>query len=99
MLRLITGDAIYSQRPLAEVLVKCGCDYLLQVKENQPDMREALKQCLGQAHDRLPAAETSEKRGDLPTIDGYGLRWTMPTISARRWAFPAAASPCASIAT
>jgi hypothetical protein len=99
MLRLITGDAIYSQRPLAEVLVKCRCDYLLQVKDNQPDMLEALKQCLGQAHDHLPAAETSEKRGDLPIVVGCGLRWTTPTTSATRWAFPAAASRCASIAT
>lgn len=72
MLRLITGDAIYSQRPLADALVKCGCDYLLQVKENQPDMLEALRQCLGQALQQPPAAETSEKRGDLPTVAGCG---------------------------
>ncbi len=97
MLRLITGDAIYSQRPLAEVLVKCGCGYLLQVKDNQADMLDALKQCLGLAHERPAAVETSEKRGGSPIAAGCGLRWTTPIISARRWALPAAASRCASI--
>jgi hypothetical protein len=72
MLRLITGDAIYAQRPLAEVLVQCGCNYLLQVKDNQPDMLDALKQCLGQAHHRPPVAETSEKRGGTPIVAGCG---------------------------
>lgn len=99
MLRLITGDAIYSQRPLAEALIQCGCDYLLQVKGNQPDMLEALKLCLGQAHDRPPLAHTAEKKGDLRTAGGCGLRWTTPTTSATSWAFPAAASHYASIAT
>ena len=72
MLRLMTGDAIYAQRPLAEVLVQCGCDYLLQVRDNQPDMLDALKQCLGQAHERPPAAETSEKRGGTRIVAGCG---------------------------
>lgn len=82
MLRLITGDAIYSQRPLAQVLVNCGCDYLLQVKENQPEMLDTLRQCLGDAHERPAAAETAEKRGDVPTAVGCGLRSTMPTTFA-----------------
>ena len=33
MLKLLTGDAIFAQRPLLEVLQECGCDYLFQVKE------------------------------------------------------------------
>jgi hypothetical protein len=74
MLRLITGDAIYSQRPLAQVLVACGCDYLLQVKENQPEMLEMLRQCLGTADQRPAAAETVEKRGGVRIAAGCGLR-------------------------
>lgn len=96
MVRLVTGDAIYSQRPLAEVLVTCGCDYLWQVKENQPELLDALKQCLGQVDERRPAAESSEKRGDLPTAVDFGWCWTTPTTCARRSTFPAAASPYAS---
>jgi DDE family transposase len=42
-LQLLTGDAIYAQRPLLEVLQGHGCDYLFQVKANQPDMLDALE--------------------------------------------------------
>ena len=37
MLKLLTGDAIFAQRPLMEVLKEHGCDYLFQLKENQGD--------------------------------------------------------------
>jgi len=63
MLKLLTGDAIYAQRPLAEVLVSQECAYLLQIKDNQPAIVDALKQCLGRAHERPAAAETVEKKG------------------------------------
>lgn len=98
MLRLVTGDAIYSQRPLAEVLVRCGCDYLWQVKQNQPEMLDVLKHSLGQVEGHRAAAETSEKRGVLPTAVDSGWCWTTPTMSATCSAFPAVASPCVSIA-
>ncbi len=32
MLRLITGDAIFAQRPLAELICAKNCNYLLQIK-------------------------------------------------------------------
>lgn len=63
LLKLITGDAIYAQRPLAEALLDENCDYLLQIKGNQPDIQDALQHCLGSAHERQPAAQTVEKRG------------------------------------
>ena len=44
-LRLLTGDAIFAQRPLLEVMKKHGCDYLFQLKENQGDAFEAVKHC------------------------------------------------------
>ncbi|MCL2305483.1 MAG: hypothetical protein FWC43_09085, partial [Planctomycetaceae bacterium] len=34
-LKLLTGDAIFAQRPLLEALQEYECDYLFQVKENQ----------------------------------------------------------------
>lgn len=67
MLRLVTGDALYAQRPLAEALMEENCDYLLQIKANQPDTRAAIEHCLGSAHERKPAAQTSEKKG-TPSI-------------------------------
>jgi DDE family transposase len=72
MLALLTGDALYAQRPLAEVLTTNHCDYLLAIKENQPDVLDALVTCLGQATERPPAAETTEKRGICWIVAGYG---------------------------
>src|SRR5262245_52014446 len=72
LLKLITGDAIYAQRPLAEALLDENCDYLLQIKGNQGDIQEALVNCLGAAHERHPAAQTAEKRGTPWTGVGYG---------------------------
>ncbi len=56
LLQLLTGDAIFAQRPLIEVLREHGCDYLsrsgqtcrcektlLQVRDNQHDTLEAVK--------------------------------------------------------
>lgn len=77
LLQLITGDAIYAQRPLAEALVAAHCNYLVQIKANQPDILDALEQCLGNVEGRRPAAETSEKRGldrSPPVVDRPGKR-------------------------
>ena len=35
LLKLITGDAIYATRPLAELLLDNDCNHLLQIKGNQ----------------------------------------------------------------
>ena len=63
MSRSITGDAIFAQRPLAELICAKNCDYLLQIKANQGDTLDALQHCFAQATDRPPAAETTEKKG------------------------------------
>lgn len=63
LLQLITGDAIFTQRPLAEALLAENCDYLLQIKDNQKDIRDAAESCLGSAPEKRPAAQTVEKRG------------------------------------
>ncbi len=62
-LQLLTGDAIYAQRPLLELLQDYGCDYLFQVKANQPDMLDALETCFFQETATEPAHEVIEKRG------------------------------------
>jgi hypothetical protein len=63
MLRLFTGDALYAQRPLAELLCAQGRDYLLQIEANQGDTLDALQNCFAQLATRPPAAETTDKRG------------------------------------
>lgn len=63
MLRLITGDAMFAQRPLAELICNRGRDYLFQIEANQGDTLDALEHCFATAVERSPAAETVEKRG------------------------------------
>ena len=41
-LKILTGDAIFAQRPLLEVL-KNKVDYIFQVKDNQPEVLDAIK--------------------------------------------------------
>jgi hypothetical protein len=92
LLKLITGDAIFAQRPLVTAIAERSCDYLFQVKENQPDIMDALRNCLGQAHERVPAAETAEKKGNLSIVAGSGSTWRTPTTSESLWASPNVAS-------
>lgn len=40
--RLITGDAAYCQRELCQQIVDSGGDYLFVVKQNQPDLSDAV---------------------------------------------------------
>jgi hypothetical protein len=80
-LRLLTGDAIFTQRPLLELLKTNGCDYLFQVKANQPDMLDALKTCFAEASSARPAHETTEKKGIAAIPVGFGSTWTTPSIS------------------
>ena len=73
LLKLITGDAIYASRPLVEALLEENCDYLVGIKDNQRDVRDAVEHCLGDAHERAPAAQTVEKKGTAPIGAGCGL--------------------------
>ena len=62
MLQLITGDAIFAQRPLIKMIRNLGKDYLFQIKGNQSDTIDALENCFAKATDRTPAAQMDEKR-------------------------------------
>jgi hypothetical protein len=79
-LGLLTGDAIYAQRPLLELLKNHGCDYLFQVKANQPDLLDALKTCFAEAPSRRPAHEVGEKKGLAAKPADCGSTWTMPPM-------------------
>lgn len=72
MLRLITGDAIFAQRPLVDLMRRRGCHYLFQIEANQGDTLEALQHCFAHADEKPPAAETTEKRGAILKRGGFG---------------------------
>jgi hypothetical protein len=99
LLRLITGDALFAQRPLAEALQDENCDYLVQIKANQGDILDAIKSCLGTAHERKPAAETVEKKGPPSIGAGSGSTWTTPTTFAIPWRTPGRGLRCVLIGT
>jgi hypothetical protein len=39
-LRVLTGDALFCQRPLAHAIIESERDYVLVIKDNQPDLLE-----------------------------------------------------------
>jgi hypothetical protein len=73
MLRLLTGDAIFAQRPLIELICQHGRDYLLQIEANQGDTLDALSNCFAQATERPPADETTNERGLSTKLAVCGL--------------------------
>jgi hypothetical protein len=95
-LRLFTGDALYAQRNLAELIVASGHDYLFQIKGNQPDILDAAQTSLGSLPDAEATVKTVEKKGAREKLVFFGSTWTMPNMFASGWVLPVAASSCES---
>lgn len=67
-LRVLTGDAIFAQRGLCEMLVALKRGYLLRIKGNQPNVSAALVEGFSEAPQRKPDAQSAEKaRGAIET--------------------------------
>jgi hypothetical protein len=103
-LRLLTGDALYSQRNLAEIIVASGHDYLFQIKGNQPDILDAMRHCFA-VEKRGPATcKTQEKKGARSKLVFFGSTSTMPNMCAMSWVLPVAecssksTEPCETVA-
>lgn len=60
-LRVLTGDALFSQRPLARAIIEAERDYVLAIKDNQPDLQEAARTALAAATPETAAATAREK--------------------------------------
>lgn len=97
-LRLITGDALYAQRNLAELILASGHDYLFQIKANQPDILDVTQTCFAQADDRAAAAVTREKKGASERLVFFGSTWITPNMSVSGWVLPVATCSSASTA-
>jgi hypothetical protein len=76
-LKLLTGDAIFAQRPLLEVLQEHGCDYLFQVKENQGDAYEAIQYTFQDTANTDPDDVTLSKKKERLKFASYGATSTM----------------------
>jgi hypothetical protein len=90
MLRLFTTDALFTQRPLAWVILEADRDFLFAVKDNQPDLHEALQASFRDAAERPADVKITEKKGAKSTPDGSGSwRARRSPTSARRPRSPA----------
>ena len=83
-LRVLTGDALFCQRPLARAIVGAGRDYVLAVKDNQPDLHEAARTAFAAATPSTAAATTREKSAGRWSSVGSGATRRRPTTPARR---------------
>jgi hypothetical protein len=61
-LKLLTGDAIFAQRPLLEAIQEYQRDYLVQVKENQPKVHAKMKQIFKDAEQQEPSYVKHSKK-------------------------------------
>ena len=85
LLRLFTADALFTQRPLARVLLDADRDFLFAVKDNQPDLLEAVRASLDAAATRPADVETREKKGPRSTSGSSGFeKGRRSPTSARR---------------
>ena len=64
-LKLLTGDAVFTQRPLLEAIREYERDYLFQVKENQPKVLKKMKEVFKDAELQEPD-DTLELSDDVP---------------------------------
>lgn len=89
-IQIFTGDALFTQRPLAAVILDAGRDFVFTVKDNQPDLLEALQTSFHDAGSRPPDAETTEKKGAKSTAASSGSsKVRRSSTSARRSALTA----------
>jgi hypothetical protein len=65
-LQLLTGDAIFAQRPLLEAIREFHRDYLVQVKDNQPKVLAKMKEFFADAPQQEPSdLKIAKKKGLL----------------------------------
>ncbi len=61
-LKLLTGDAIYAQRPLLEAIREYHRDYLVQIKDNQEKTHDQMKRVFANAVNEPPGDQTVCKK-------------------------------------
>ena len=83
-LRVLTGDAIFWQRPLARVIVESGRDYVLVIKDNQPDLFETARTAFAHATADSADATVCEKSAGRSRPGASGATRTRRTTRGRR---------------
>ena len=83
-LRVLTGDAIFCQRPLARAIIDAGREYVLVIKDNQPDLFETAKTAFADATVESADATVLEKSAGRSRRGASGATRRRPTTRARR---------------
>ena len=83
-LRVLTGDALFCQRPLARAIIDAGRDYVLAVKDNQPDLHETIRTAFADATPASADATVREKSVARSRPDTSGATRRRGTTPARR---------------
>jgi hypothetical protein len=83
-LRVLTGDALFCQRPVARAIIDAGRDYVLAVKDNQPDLHETIRTTFADATPETADATVREKSAGRSRPDGSGATRARRTTPARR---------------
>jgi hypothetical protein len=83
-LRVLTGDAIFCQRPLARAVIEAGRDYVLAIKDNQPDLLEAARAAFAGVAAESADATVREKSAGRSRSGASGATRGRPTTRGRR---------------
>jgi len=83
-LRVLTGDALFCQRPLARAIIEAGRDYVLVIKDNQPDLLETARTAFADATAESADATVLEKSAGRSRRGASGAIRPRPTTRGRR---------------
>ena len=75
--RVVTGDAIFTQRAICQTIIERGGHYVFEVKNNQPSLREAIARFFFNNLDTLDYVQTQDHghgRLDNRTLHTYVLQ-------------------------
>jgi hypothetical protein len=82
-LRVLTGDALFCQRPPARAITDAGRDYVLAIKDNRPDLHEAVQTALADAAPTSADATVREKSAGRSRPDASGATRRRPAPRVR----------------
>lgn len=83
-LRVLTGDALFRQRPLARAIIETGRDYVLTIKDNQPDLFETAVTAFADAAAESADATVLEKSAARSRRGASGATRGRPSTRGRR---------------
>lgn len=79
--RVVTGDAMFTQRPICQTIVERGGHYLFEVKDNQSSLKAAIARLFYQKLDTLDQVQTQEQghgRLDIRTLHVHPMTTEAP---------------------